>query len=137
MKAHTKVRRAVRSLILTGCLGAALATPAIAGAVPINGGGEVVPVNAHHPHGRPAAVDLSAGHYALPSGFRTDAQTRPPAVTTVPASEPSAINRLTGDSDHTLAIVLASAALGVALCGSGYAAFRVTRIQRRLAGSSS
>jgi len=135
MKAHLRIRRALRSLAVTGCLGAVLAVPAVAGAVPINGGGAVPP--AYHSHGRPAAVDLSAGHYSLPAGFKTDAQTKPPAVTTVPASAPAAVSPLSGDSDHTLAIVLASAALGVALCGTAYAAFRVTRIQRRLAGSSS
>ncbi|HET8673546.1 MAG TPA: hypothetical protein VFL87_07920 [Thermoleophilaceae bacterium] len=122
---------------MTGCLGAVLAVPAVAGAVPINGVGPAVPVSSYHPHGRPAAVGVAAGHYALPSSFKTDAQTRPPAVTTVPVSHASATSQLTGDSDHTLAIVLASTALGVALFGTAYAAFRVTRIQRRLAGSSS
>ena len=136
MKAHLRIRRALRSLAVTGCLGAVLAVPAIAGAAPINGGGGApVPTSSYHPHGRPAAVFVTAGHYSLPTGFKTDAQTKPPAVTTVPASQPSATSQ--GDSNHTLAIVLASAALGVALCGTAYAAFRVTRIQRRLAGSSS
>jgi hypothetical protein len=136
MKAHTRIRRAVRSLALAGCLGAALAVPTVAGATQINGGGGA-PATTYHPHGRPAAVAVSAGHYSLPSGFRTDAQTKPPAVTTVPAVQASAATRLTSDSDHTLAIVLASTALGVALCGTAFAAFRVTRIQRRLAGSNS
>jgi hypothetical protein len=36
----------------------------------------------------------------------------------------------TSPSDDTLALVLASSALGLALCGSGYAVIRVTRIQR-------
>jgi hypothetical protein len=41
------------------------------------------------------------------------------------------------DSNHTLAIVLASAALGIALCGTAYGAIRLTRIQRRVLGSNS
>jgi hypothetical protein len=151
MKAHTRIRRAVRALALTGCLSAALAAPTIAGAVPINGGGEVVPVNSYHPHGHPDAAALGKAQYTLPHGFqsdagsatrqfslpssfRTDAQTKSPAVTTVPAAQTPVLR---SDSDHTLAIVLASAALGIALCGTGYAALRVTRIQRRLVGSSS
>jgi len=36
----------------------------------------------------------------------------------------------TSPSDDTLALVLTSSALGLALCGSGYAVIRVTRIQR-------
>jgi small neutral amino acid transporter SnatA (MarC family) len=40
------------------------------------------------------------------------------------------------DSDRTLAIVLASAALGIALCGSAYAVIRVTRMQRRVLSSN-
>ena len=41
------------------------------------------------------------------------------------------------DDNHTLAIVLAAAALGIALCGTGYAISRQALLQRRVLGSSS
>ena len=44
---------------------------------------------------------------------------------------------MTNDNEHTLAIVLASAALGIALLGTGYALTRVALVQRRMIGSSS
>ncbi|HKN94113.1 MAG TPA: hypothetical protein VJU60_07270, partial [Thermoleophilaceae bacterium] len=58
-----------------------------------------------------------------------------------PAPAPSVIVRevrtITQGSDHTLALVLASAALGIALCGTAFAVVRTARIQRRVLGSNS
>jgi hypothetical protein len=47
------------------------------------------------------------------------------------------IETVTDDSGRTLAIVLASVALAVALCSLGYATFRLAHIQRRELGSGS
>jgi hypothetical protein len=116
-----------------------------------------MPVDNYHPHGVPASAfsspsyqlpsdfrtdaqsgGIAAVHYSLPQGFKTDAQTKAPAVTTAPASEPvTVVRNIPGDTDHTLAIVLASAALGIALCGTAFGLLRVTRIQRRVAGITS
>ena len=71
--------------------------------------------------------------------FATDAQSGGSASTA--AQAPSVVVReirtVTNGPDHTLALVLASAALAIALCGSAYAVFRTTRIQRRVLGSNS
>ena len=142
MKAHRRTRRALRALALTGCA-AALALPSAAGARPIDyhplspQAAAVLAANhSIHPHGRPAAY---AGTYELPSGFGTDSQTN--AAPTTTAQTPSVVVRevrtVSSDSNHTLALVLASTALGIALCGSAYAVFRTTRIQRRVLGSNS
>jgi hypothetical protein len=116
--------------------------------------------SSYHPHGRPAAY-AGAGAYTLPSGFASDTQSGARATTTTAyslpggfatdtqsagrptttAATPSVVVRevhtVTNGPDHTLAIVLASAALGIALCGSGYAVFRTTRLQRRVVESNS
>jgi hypothetical protein len=160
MKAHRRIRRATRALALAGCT-TALALPTAAGARPIDyhpisaqQQAAIAAANAVHPHGRPAAyADSGVGSYegstfvpaqskqayTLPAGFGTDQQTNgTPATTTQP---PSVVVRevrtVTSGPDHTLALVLASAALGIALCGSAYAVFRTTRIQRRVLGSNS
>jgi hypothetical protein len=115
--------------------------------------------SSHHPHGRPAAyaatayslpggfaTDTQSGTrsatttaYKLPGGFSTDAQSgaRPATSTGTPSVVVREVHSITNGPDHTLAIVLASAALGIALCGSGYAVFRTGRLQRRVAGSNS
>jgi hypothetical protein len=77
--------------------------------------------------------------YALPSDFQSEAHhSAPPAST---SSNPSVIVRevrnVTQADSHTLAIVLASVALGIALCGTGYALVRLSLIQRKTAESSS
>jgi hypothetical protein len=128
-------------LALAGCA-TALALPSAAGARPIDyhppspQAGAALKANAFHAHGRPAAY---AGTYQLPSGFGTDSQTN--AAPTTTAQTPSVVVRevrtVSSDSNHTLALVLASTALGIALCGSAYAVFRTTRIQRRVLGSNS
>jgi hypothetical protein len=78
--------------------------------------------------------------YALPDTFQSEAANSAPVSTTT-GSSPSVIVRqvrtITQDDNHTLAIVLASCALGIALCGTGYALVRLSVIQRRAAASSS
>jgi hypothetical protein len=121
-------------LALAGCA-TALVLPSAAGARPID----------YHPVS-PQAAALAAsnsgagnGSYKLPSGFSTDAQTNGTASTT--AQTPSVVVRevhtVTSGSNHTLALVLASAALGIALCAGAYAVIRTSRIQRRVLGSNS
>jgi hypothetical protein len=122
----------------------------------------VTPV-AIHPHGRPVLPTtpttartfvLAPNHstdtqssarsgaqqaFVLPASHTTDAQSSPPS--SAPVSAPAQIVRevhtVTSGNDHTLAIVLAAAALGIALLGSGYALTRVALVQRRMVGSSS
>jgi hypothetical protein len=81
----------------------------------------------------------SSAAYVLPATHTTDVQSSPPGST--PVAAPSEVVRevhtVTNDNEHTLAIVLASAALGIALLGTGYALTRVALVQRRMIGSSS
>jgi hypothetical protein len=67
--------------------------------------------------------------FHLPSHFRPEVQT--PSSPTV-ASNPGSveIRTVTDDGNPTLAIVLASIALAVALCGAAYAWVRLGRMQR-------
>jgi hypothetical protein len=155
MKAHRRTRNALRALALAGCA-SALVLPSAAVARPIvdqPAAAPAAPSSSYHPHGRPAAFatagttgfPLPAGStagtagYQLPADFATDAQSGGSASTA--AQAPSVVVReihtVTNGQDHTLALVLASAALGIALCGSAYAVFRTTRIQRRVLGSNS
>jgi len=166
MKAHRRTRNALRALALAGCA-SALVLPSAAGARPIDdqsAAATATPSSSYHPHGRPAAF-ATAGTtgYPLPAGFATDAQSGARASTagtagyqlpadfatdaqsggsaSTAAQAPSVVVReirtVTNGPDHTLALVLASAALAIALCGSAYAVFRTTRIQRRVLGSNS
>jgi hypothetical protein len=157
MKVHRRRIRLIKGLALAGCsLG--LALPTVAGAMPIDGpntGGRTAPVVVLHAHGRPV---LPQANYTLPRSFKTDAQSQAagsgsrtfilPATHTsdVPSSAPAAqptntvvreIRTVTSDDNHTLAIVLAAVALGIALCGTGYAISRQALLQRRVLGSSS
>lgn len=77
--------------------------------------------------------------YVLPASHTTDVQSSPPSSTPVsaPAQLVREVHTVTNGDDHTLAIVLAAAALGIALLGSGYALTRVALVQRRMVGSSS
>ena len=115
--------------------------------------------SSYHPHGRPAAyaatayslpggfaTDTQSGSgsatttaYRLPGGFATDTQTGtgPTTATGTPSVVVHEVRTVTNAPDHTLAIVLASAALAIALCGSGYAVFRTSRLQNRVVESNS
>lgn len=156
MKSRRRHMRAIRSLALTGCVVASLATPALAGAMPIGGPGHPQSQPAaqpqsptlYHNHGRPAVV---AGAHYEGSVLVGASQSSPKAPYTAPdnfkgsdiaslnpsstSSQPSSVVvhevRTVNSNDHTLAIVLASSALGIALCGTAFAAVRLTRIQRR------
>ena len=164
MKAYKKRVRLIRSLAIAGSL-AALTVPSAAGAMPIGGdppssggpahaayvsdpwaGGLIQPA-AKKPYVLPSSFRTDAQSaspdaakpYALPSGFKTDVQSAPPR--SAPSSSPSSvIHELKVVEDagsRTLAIVLAATALGIALCGTGLALVRLTRMQRRVLGSSS
>jgi hypothetical protein len=147
MKAHRRITRAIRALAVTGCF-AALALPASAGARPIGYHPvseqvkAIAAAQAYHNHGRPAAFAGDQSQYTLPAGFHSDGAGsgyKPVASTTTTTQPASVVVRefhSTTGGDHTLAIVLASAALGIALCGFGYAVVRTTRLKRSLVGSS-
>jgi hypothetical protein len=77
--------------------------------------------------------------FVLSAAHQTDVQSSPPGSTPVSASPQVVreVHTVTNDNEHTLAIVLASAALGIALLGTGYALTRVALVQRRMIGSSS
>jgi hypothetical protein len=47
------------------------------------------------------------------------------------------VRTVTDTGDQTVAIVLASAALAIALCGTAFVSLRTTRVKRGLAGSAS
>ncbi len=159
MKAQNPVRKALLAFSLVGCI-CALALPAAAGARPIiyhsvsqlttttTTGARPAAPTLYHPHGRPSAYSAldepssdvqTPSVHGLPAGFHTDAQTNGKPTTT--SGSPNVIVRtihtVSNGPDHTLAIVLASCALGIALCGSGYAVARTARLQRRLAETKS
>jgi hypothetical protein len=154
MKVHRRRIRLIKGLALAGCA-VGLAAPTVAGAMPVDGpitAGRTAPVVVIHPHGRPV---LPQAHYALPRSFKTDAQSDAAGAasrtfflseshkadvpsTTQPSSPTSTtiVREIHNDGNRTLAIVLAAAALGIALCGTGYAISRLTLLQRRAASSS-
>jgi hypothetical protein len=78
-----------------------------------------------------------SGKFKLPAGFRTDAQTPSTSPGSAPASVVTEIRTVVHDASRTLPIVLAACALGIALCGTGYTAYRLMRIQRRLVATKS
>ena len=146
MRAHKKRIRVLRSMVLAGCV-AALALPAGAGAMPL---GPHTPRTAAIEN--PVAPDESGARldhrglngaaqaYVLPSSLKTDVQSAPyssPSSSAPATSVVREIRTVTNDTKHTLAILLASCALGIALCGTGYVALRLTRLQRRVVGSGS
>ena len=146
MKAHKKRRRLLTSLALATSV-AGLAASSAASAAPLRGDPPLRHEN------NPAFVlpagprtdvqtgSLSAARpYVLPSSHKTDAQTTA-ARRTAPVQPPSSVVReirtVSSDGTRTLAIVLAAAALGIALCGTLFAAIRLAHLQRRVVGSSS
>jgi hypothetical protein len=162
---HTKRIRVIRRLALTtGCL-AALAVPTGASAMlpdgrpapdqqpqqqyslPSSWHSEVqtgapqqrqysLP-SSFHSEVQTGAPQQSVKAFALHKGFRPEVQTQSPANATAPS--PSVVRQIetvTDDSGRTLAIVLASIAMAIALCSLAYATIRITQIQRRQPQSS-
>jgi hypothetical protein len=144
MKAIKKIRK-LRALAIAGSL-SALIVPSSAIARPAT---DVYPPVRHE--------NVTATHYQLPSSFRPEVQTpsqsKPIAqrsfspassfrtevqtpVASRSASVPSSVIRevrtVTDNGSQTLPIILAALALAVALCGSAYAWFRLTRMQQDL-----
>jgi hypothetical protein len=90
-----------------------------------------------HTDAQTNARPVTGQRYTLPADFASDTQSNAKPVTTTQA--PNVIVREVqpqGGDDHTLAIVLASCALGIALCGTGFALVRTGRLQRQVAQSS-
>jgi hypothetical protein len=148
MKSYAKRIRALKRLALAGCV-AAVAVPSSAFAMPQEGGLYVQP-------------SQQQSQYTLPSSFRTEVQTptaqthqtrsfalpanwKPEVQTTAPVAlrkfspTPTVVHQVETvpqNNSHTLAIVLASIALAIALCSLAYATVRTSQIQRREAGPS-
>jgi hypothetical protein len=123
MKFHTKRIRRLRRLALAGCI-VAVAAPSSASAMLPND------VGVRHENAQQSQP------YSPPSSFRTEVQTQAP-TRSAPQS-PTIVRQIetvNDDSGRTLAIVLASIALAVALGSLAYATIRMTRMQRRELGS--
>jgi hypothetical protein len=153
MKVHRKRFRTMRIAAIASCL-AGLAVPTVAGAMPLpadppTSGGRTIAVH-HDTAARPVAPS-GVGADTLSSQSKTmgarpvwptdigadtvSSQSKAPAATRAPVVR---VVRTVNDSgDQTLAIALASAALGIALFGAAYALTRAVSIQRRVIGSSS
>ena len=133
-----------RAVVAAGCI-AAIAAPAGASAMSIPP--EPVWQAPHHSAPAPYVSDgfASGLNQVAPSdtsGARLDHRglnTSKPAAPSSPVSTTSITRevRTITDDDSTLAIVLASTAIGLALCGIGYAAVHATRIRSRIARSNS
>ena len=158
MKSHINRIRVIRRLALTtGCF-VALAVPAGASAMLPDGRPQQqqqdqqqysLPAGWHsevqtgapqqyslpsgfHSEVQTGAPQQSVKSFALHTGFRPEVQTQSPASATAPS--PTVIRQIetvTDDSGKTLAIVLASIALAIALCSLAYATIRMTQLQRR------
>ena len=132
MQANKKRLRVLKACTVAVCaLG--LAASSVAGARPAPPDALVTvhhPVTVLHPHGRPALF-ANTSKTDVQSSQHTQAPVQPPVAIT------REVRTVTDHGDRTLAIVLAAAALGVGLCGTGYAAARLANLQRRVAGSSS
>ena len=140
MKSHTNRIRMIRRLALTtGCF-VALAVPAGASAMLPDGRPQQQQQDQQqyslpagwHSEVQTSAPQQSVKSFALHKGFRPEVQTQSPASATAPS--PTVIRQIetvTDDSGKTLAIVLASIALAIALCSLAYATIRVAQVQRR------
>ena len=140
MKSHINRIRMIRRLALTtGCL-VALAVPAGASAMLPDGRPQQQQQDQQqyslpagwHSEVQTGAPQQSVKTFALHKGFRPEVQTQSPASATAPS--PTVIRQIetvTDDSGKTLAIVLASIALAIALCSLAYATIRVAQVQRR------
>ena len=137
MKAHKKRIRVLKGWTIAACA-FGLAASGAASAMPLPAD---PPVTVLHPHGRPAVVFHNTGGRTVPVNNTSKADVQSSPHSQAPVQPPVAITRevrtVTDHGDRTLAIVLAAVALGIALCGTGYAAVRLANLQRRVAGSSS
>jgi hypothetical protein len=146
MEATKKRITMPRAVVVAGCL-AAIAGPASASAMPIGPDAyQASPSSTAAPYVSDAyAGGLTQVRPSDTSGARLDHRglqtpkpvAQPSPVTGSTTSVTREMPTISGDDNGTLAIVLASSALGLALCGAGYATVRLTRIQRRNAQSSS
>jgi hypothetical protein len=132
MQSHRKRLRALRHLAIVGCV-ASLAVPAAAGAT--IGGRPATP---------PAKAPAATAYVPDESGARLDHRglhETSPLLGVNPRAHSWSVTREVGTTTwvdgHAFAIVLASVALGVALCGSGYVALGLARIQRRVVANGS
>ena len=121
MKVHRRRFTIMRSAAIVGCL-AGLAVPSVASAMPIS-----APPQSPYP-----VVTL---HHEKPTAIGADTLSSQSKTTggTVAVHE---VRTVKDSGDRTLAIVFASAALGIALFGTAYAVKRVASMQRRLGTSS-
>jgi hypothetical protein len=76
--------------------------------------------------------------FTLPARFKPEVQTPVSSnASSAPAGQVIREIRTVTDDGNTLPVVLAAIALAVALCGTAYVWFRMSRMQRDLLGSSS
>ena len=138
MKSHSKRFRAFRRFAIAGCL-AALVVPASASAMFSDGGPNVqssqparysLPANfrTEVQTSQPKVHDTRS--YALPTSFRPEVSTPVLAKTSPSPTIVRQIETVPQNDSHTLAIVLASVALAIALGTLGFAL-----IQRRALGT--
>ena len=130
MTAHKKRLRAPRALVIAGCM-ASLAAPTAASAM-IPRADAPPPVR----HENFAVLEHKAPVY-VPPPYAPDSFAgglNQPGVKSGAPSSPTSVVRevqtVDDDGDGTLAIVLAASALGITLCGTGFALIRVSRMQR-------
>jgi hypothetical protein len=148
MKSHTKRIRVLRRLAIAGCL-AAFAVPTTASAMVPNDSGIRHENQQSQPQSQftlpshfrtevqtPASESSTQTAFALRRGFRPEVQTQAPSHASVPvASVVRQIETVNDNGGRTLALVLASIALAVALASLGYATIRMTQLQRREVGT--
>ena len=145
MKSHSKRIRALRRLAVTASL-AALAAPSAASAMLPNDSGvrhenqqqsqQYTPPSHFRTEVQTPAQSPVKHTFVLRRSYSPEVQTQAPAQTSAPG--PAVIRQIetvSDDSGRTLAIVLSAIALAVALGSLGYAAIRMTRMQRRELGS--
>jgi hypothetical protein len=109
---------------------------AAAGAMPLRDG--AIPRNTDN-QSQSAPAAKSEKPFTLPSSFRTEIQTPAPAgsLTASPPRVVREIRTVTNYGGRTVAIVLASVALAVALGGTAYLALRITAVRRATLGTNS
>jgi hypothetical protein len=143
-----------RAVVTAGLL-AALAVPTAASAMQPRADGATAVRHENGPGPAAYVSDAFAGGLAsptalkphtVPAAYVSDAfagglVNPTPQTPDTPSSSPSSITHqirtVIHDGSRTLPIVLAAIALGIALCGTGFAVVRVTLIQRRALGGNS